>query len=133
MKKAFQKSISTVLALLVLFSTFSFTVDKHFCGDVLVDQAVFSEARDCGMEHPSQSAMNSEDGCSDQEVFVKGQKDLKMTFFDLDLDQQIFLASFIYTYQGLFEELPKQLIPFSDYSPPHLIEDIQILHETFLI
>jgi hypothetical protein len=131
MKKIFQKSGSLIMALLVLFSTMSFTVDKHFCGSMLVDQAVFSEAQSCGMEHSGD--MTGENGCKDQKVSVEGQKDLKMSFFDLDLQQQVFVASFTYSYIDLFEGLPQQEIPFSDYSPPLLVTDIQVLNETFLI
>lgn len=133
MKKILQKSGSLVMALLVLFSTMSFTVDKHFCGTYLVDQAVFSKAKDCGMEHPSEGEMITDDGCSDQQISVQGQDDLKVSFNDLDLSQQVFLSTFTYSYIGLFQELPQQLIPFSDYSPPLLVRDIQVLHETFLI
>lgn len=133
MKKILQKSGSLVMALLVLFSTMSFTVDKHFCGTYLVDQAVFSKAKDCGMEHPSEGEMITNDGCSDQQISVQGQDDLKVSFNDLDLSQQVFLSTFTYSYIGLFQELPQQLIPFSDYSPPLLVRDIQVLHETFLI
>ena len=131
MKKLIQKSGSLVMALLVLFSTMSFTVDKHFCGSYLVDQAVFSEAKDCGMEHAGD--MSGEDGCKDQKVSVEGQKDLKISFNDLDLPQQVFLASFTYSYVDLFDGLPQQEIPFSDYSPPLLVTDIHVLNETFLI
>lgn len=133
MKKILQKSGSLVMALLVLFSTMSFTVDKHFCGTYLVDQAVFSKAKDCGMEHPSEGEMITDDGCSDQQISVQGQDDLKVSFNDLDLSQQVFLSTFTYSYIGLFQELPQQLIPFSDYSPPLLVRDIQVLNETFLI
>lgn len=133
MKKILQKSGSLVMALLVLFSTMSFTVDKHFCGTYLVDQAVFSKAKDCGMEHPSEGEMITNDGCSDQQISVQGQDDLKVSFNDLDLSQQVFLSTFTYSYIGLFQELPQQLIPFSDYSPPLLVRDIQVLNETFLI
>lgn len=119
------------MALLVLFSTMSFTVDKHFCGSVLVDQAVFSKAKSCGMEHSG--GMTDENGCKDKTVTVKGQKDLKVSFNDLDLHQQVFLATFTFSYVELFEELPRQLIPFSDYSPPLLVYDIQLLDQTFLI
>lgn len=133
MKKILQKSGSLVMALLVLFSTMSFTVDKHFCGTYLVDQAVFSKAKDCGMEHPSEGEMITDDGCSDQQISVQGQDDLKISINDLDLSQQVFLSTFTYSYIGLFQELPQQLIPFSDYSPPLLVRDIQVLHETFLI
>jgi len=132
-KKILQKSGSLVLALLVLFSTMSFTVDKHFCGTYLVDQAIFSEAQDCGMEHPSEGEMTAEDGCSDQKISVEGQDDLKISFNDLELPQQVFLASFTFSYVELFQELPQQFIPFSDYSPPLLVYDIHLLDETFLI
>lgn len=131
MKKVFQKSGSLLMALLVLFSTMSFTVDKHFCGSVLVDLAIFSEAEKCGMEHMG-DMMNGH-GCKDQKIAVKGQKDLKVSFNDIDLPQQVFLASFTYTYVELFEELPKDFIPFSDYSPPLLVYDIQLRDQTFLI
>jgi len=49
------------------------------------------------------------------------------------LDQQVFVASFVYSYAHLFEGLAENVIPFRDYSPPPLIRDIQILDQTFLI
>ena len=38
------------MALLVLFSTFSFTLASHYCGDVLVDSSLFGKVETCGME-----------------------------------------------------------------------------------
>lgn len=131
MKKPIQKSGSLVMALLVLFSTMSFTVEKHFCGDFLVDMAVFSEAQKCGMEHAP--GMTDAGGCKDQQVSVEGQKNLKVSFFDLDLHQQVFLSTFTYSYGELFIDLPQQVVPFKDYSPPLLVYDIHLLDETFLI
>ncbi len=120
------------MALLVLFSTMSFTVDKHFCGSMLVDQAVFSEAKTCGMH--ADASHEAEDICCDEEkVLVEGQKDLKISFDDLDVPQQVFLASFTFSYLELFEGEPQQVIPFAYYSPPLLVYDIQVLDETFLI
>ena len=131
MKELLSKSSSLALALLVLVSTMSFTVDKHFCGDFLVDLAVFSEAEKCGMEHAP--GMMEAGGCKDEKVSVEGQKNLKMSFFDLDLHQQVFLSSFAYSYVEIFVELPQQVVPFADYSPPILVYDIHLLDETFLI
>ncbi len=131
MKKAFIHKVSVLMSFLVLFSTFSFTVDKHYCGNYLVDSAVFSKATSCGMEHSG--SMTAENGCKDQKVSVEGQKDLKISFQDLDLHQQVFLASFTYSYVEMFEELPLKQTPFSDYSPPLLVYDIHLLDETFLI
>ncbi len=136
MKKAVQKSLSTILALLVLFSTFSFTVDKHFCGSILVDKAIFSEAKTCGMDMHSHSEidlMDEDNCCSDQNISVEGQDELKISFKSLDLNQQLFLTAFTYCYSNLFEGLPQQVIPFKNYTPPLIVKDIPVLNDTFLI
>ena len=120
------------MALLVLFSTVSFTVDKHFCGEILVDQAVFSEAKTCGM-HGDKPASAEDKCCDEEKVVVEGQKELKISFDDLDLDQQVFLASFTYSYANLFEGDAQAQTPFFHYKPPLLVYDIHLLDETFLI
>ncbi len=118
------------MALLVLFSTMSFAIEKHFCGTTLVDVAIFTQAHGCGMEIPS----DIEKPCCKNDVeIIKGQDELKYSFNDLSLDQQQFVATFVYTYLDLFEGLPEQVIPFKDYSPPNLFYDRQVLHETYLI
>lgn len=133
MRKNFQKSISAVLALLVLVSTFSFTVDKHFCGNMLVDLAVFSEAETCGMEMDSEMGVAEDSCCTNEKTAVEGQDELKISFNSLDLDQQVFLFSFTHTFINLFEGTPVEVIPFKDYSPPLLVTDIQVLDQVFLI
>ena len=136
MKKGFQKSVSTVLALLVLVSTFSFTVDKHFCGNLLVDQAIFSKASSCGMDMPSHSGtdlMDQDNCCSNQNISVAGQDELKISFQALNLDQQLFLTAFTYSYSNLFEGIPQQVISFKNYTPPLIVKDIPVLNDTFLI
>ena len=133
MKKAVQKSLSTMLALLVLFSTFSFTVDKHFCGSILVDKAIFSEAKTCGMEMDSE-VMNTEDSCcTNQKIALEGQDELKISFHSMDFDQQVFLSAFAFSYLDIFEGTPLQVIPFKNYSPPLLVTDIVVLDQVFLI
>lgn len=135
MRKNFQKTISSVLALLVLVSTFSFAIDKHFCGDFLVDIAVFSEAETCGMAmHNSPETGMAEDSCcTNEKVAVEGQDELKVSFDSLNFDQQVFLSSFTFSYLNLFEGLPQHKIPFKDYSPPLLVSDIHVLDQVFLI
>lgn len=129
MKKAFQNSGSVLMALMVLFSTLSFTVDKHFCGSFLVDKAIFSEAETCGMD--MENAVDN--CCTNEKVLVDGQDELKHSFQSLDLEQQQFLTSFSFSYLNIFETLPKEVVPFKDYSPPLLVSDIQLLDQVFLI
>lgn len=125
-----------VLALLVLVSTFSFSVDKHFCGSILVDMAVFSKAKTCGMEmhRDMELASIEEDSCcTNEKIAVDGQDELKISFNSLDFQQQIFLTTITYSYLNLFEGLPQRIDPYRDYSPPLLVTDIQVLDQVFLI
>ncbi|WP_231931257.1 MULTISPECIES: HYC_CC_PP family protein [Bizionia] len=126
------KSFSASMALLVLFSTVSFTVEKHFCGDVLIDAAVFDTAEKCTSDsYELKAAM---DCCKDTIDVIKGQDELSVkTFNDLDFDQQLFLATYTHTYINLFEGLPQLVIPHENYLPPNLISDIQILDQVFII
>ncbi|GAA4936422.1 hypothetical protein GCM10023314_05970 [Algibacter agarivorans] len=132
MKELLYKSFSSIMALLVLFSTVSFTVEKHFCGDVLVDVAVFVEAEKCKME--ALEILQKKTCCKDEIDVVEGQDELKFSSFeDLDFEQQQFITAFAYAYLNDFEGLPKQIIPHKDYSPPNLVTDIQVLDQVFII
>ena len=130
MKEALRQISSLMLAMLVLFSTMSFTVEKHFCGGHLVDKAVFSEAKTCGMQ---MDAMGDGHCCTNEKISVEGQDELKISFDSFDFDQQLFITTFSFSYLNLFESLPKQIVPFKDYSPPLLVTDIQLEDQVFLI
>jgi len=124
------------MAFLVLFSTVSFTVEKHYCGDVLIDAAVFTEAQKCVKEafELEQAVLTKKECCKDELEIVKGQDQLKLSKFeDLSLDQQVFVASLFYSYCHLFETVSELNIPHKNYSPPNLILDIQVLDQVFLI
>ena len=120
------------MAILVLFSTVSFTVESHYCGEILVDVSIFAEADKCAME--SMEMIQKKTCCKDEVDVIQGQDELNVVSFeDLDLGQQQFLVAFAQSYLNLFESLPKQIIPHKDYVPPNLIYDIQVLDEVFLI
>ena len=130
------KSFSVLMAILVLFSTVSFTVEKHFCGDVLVDVSVFTEAEKCAMEEFEKEleAITKKSCCKDTVDVFEGQDELLVkSFDDFDFEQQVFVASYFYSYINLFEGLPGQVIPHKDYSPPNLVPDLSIAHQVFLI
>lgn len=135
-KQVIHKIFSALLALLVLFSTVSFTVEKHYCGGVLIDSAVFTEVQKCGMEaaQPESSEATKKGCCKDELEVLKGQDQLKISKFeDFSVEQICVTTSVVYTCINLFESLPKRIIPHKDYSPPNLISDIQVLDQVFLI
>ena len=137
MKQFFAKIIASIVAVLVLFSTFSFTVNQHFCGKQLVDSAVFAKAKNCGMEMSSatsaETSLKKKSCCTDKTLEVKGQKELKQNFHSLDFQQQLFITGFVYSYLQLLEVSEPDFIPFKDYSPPKLVCDIQLQDQVFLI
>ena len=45
MKQFSHKIMALVMAFVVLFSTMSFTVNMHYCGDTLVETAIFHKAK----------------------------------------------------------------------------------------
>ncbi|HEA31537.1 MAG TPA: hypothetical protein ENH91_16345 [Leeuwenhoekiella sp.] len=143
MKQGFHNVISLFMAVLVLASTLSFTVDMHYCGDHLVDFSLVKSSKTCGMEAITETKaqktdvcnteINVESCCSDKQFAVKGQDDLKASFGDFHINQQIFIASFVYSYIKLFEDEATDFIPFQTYRSPHLTRDVQLLHQSFLI
>jgi hypothetical protein len=120
----------------VLFSTLSFKVEKHYCGENLIDVAIFSKVDSCGMDMDSVASVSLEEKhcCKDEVQVIKGQDKLKKSSFeDLQFYQQVFLSTFVYSYINLFEGLPELVIPHKNYSPPNLIADIQVLDQVFII
>lgn len=136
MKQVLHKPFSILMALLVLFSTVSLTIEKHYCGDVLIDVAVFDELQKCNMEAAeiALEKITKKKCCKDEVQLLKGQDELKVSSFDnLNLEQQLFVTTFAIAYVNLFEGLPQHIIPHKHYFPPKLIEDRQVLDQVFLI
>ena len=131
------KILSIAMAFVVLLSTLSFTISKHYCGDTLVDTSLFSKAKSCGMEMQNSSnkdcSIIKKNCCSEEQQLIEGQDNLKLDFTKFDLQQKIFVNTFVYTYINLFEGITKESIHFKDYSPPLIVKDIHALDEVYLI
>jgi hypothetical protein len=137
MKQVFHKIMSFLMAFVVLFSTLSFTIDMHFCGGNLVDTAIFQKAKGCGMEMQKPSKKGCEitkkDCCVNNQLVVDGQNELKLQVDSISFQEQVFIASFVYTYINLFEGLDKNVTSYEAYKPPLVIRQLFKLDETYLI
>ncbi|SHJ08663.1 HYC_CC_PP family protein [Aquimarina spongiae] len=138
MKSFIQKISAVTLALVVLCSTMSFTVNMHYCGKTLVDVSLYKEAKTCEMDMMATSKhetslMKKMGCCTDKKLQVEGQDELKTSFDTFTLDQQLFIIAYLESYLDLFEGLEEHIIPFKEYPPPFLVKDLQLLNETFLI
>ncbi|AMC10944.1 hypothetical protein Lupro_06650 [Lutibacter profundi] len=138
MKSFFVKIAAILMTFVVLFSTMSFTIHQHYCGGEVFASALFSKADSCSMDEEAPSKEDCNIGnidCCDTIIKIyKGQNELETTdVLSLNFNQQLFVASFVYTYINLFEGLETNIIPFKNYSPPLLVTDIHIVDQVFLI
>lgn len=140
MKSSFRNIISLSLALLVVFSTFSFTIEKHFCGETLVGKAVFSSAKKCSSEMHTCVAKESghmntkkDSCCSNKQENIIGQDELKTSSSSFDFLQFNYIIPFILILGNFLYELPFQEISQKYYKPPLLFADVQVIYQIFLI
>jgi hypothetical protein len=135
MKQHLHKLISVLLSLVVLFSTFSFTVESHYCGERLVDIAVFSEVDGCGMEILSSSGgvqgIAKKSCCRNEIDFVKGNSIDQQAFQKNILPHVYFVVALLILYEDLFAFSIETA--HYQYKPPLIDRDITILFENFRI
>ncbi len=126
------------MSFVVLFSTTSFAITKHYCGDTLIDTAVFNKAETCGMEMDLDSTVEGcsvikENCCNDEQILIDGQDEVQIQFDKISFEQKVFIASFIYSYVNLFEGLDKNVSSFQEYVPPIVTNQIYKIDESYLI
>jgi hypothetical protein len=140
MKEFSHKILAILMSFVVLLSTTSFAITKHYCGDTLVDTAIFSQASSCGMENDKISTNSAsdcttikKDCCSNEQLLIDGQDEVQLQVDKITFSQEFFIASFIYTYINLFENLENTVASYGGYKPPLVIKDIFKIDETYLI
>lgn len=124
------------LAVMVLLSTTSFTINKHYCGKILIDVAINNTAKKCAMElylEKAQSTITKPSCCKDEHQVVIGQDELKKNV-ELELNHPNTITSqtyvrlpqplFLFDYQVLFS---------GNHDPPEIVSNFQQLYETYLI
>lgn len=126
------------MSLVVLFSTMSFTIDMHYCGDTLVETAIFHKVEGCGMEMGSPitnsgCSIEKKGCCAEKQINVQGQDELQLTFDKLTFEKQLFISSLVYTYISLFETVKRETNSLLEYPPPRIVKTIYKLDETYLI
>ncbi|OYX28792.1 MAG: hypothetical protein B7Z06_00640 [Flavobacteriales bacterium 32-35-8] len=140
MKSFFTKIVTFLLAVMILFSTSSFTVDIHFCCNRLVDMSFLGKAKVCTEKVQKKrettkqcTTLQEKDCCSNQTLVKTGDDTIKKAQTQLEYEDILFLNTFYYTYLNLFEGLKENIVPFKQYRPPLSSKDIQILYEIYLI
>jgi len=109
----------------------------HYCGDTLIETAVFQKAKGCGMEMQNPStkgcAIIKKNCCNDEQLIVDGQDELQLSVDKISFGQQVFIASFVYTYNNTFKGLDNNVSSYEEYEPPLVVKQIYKFDETYLI
>jgi hypothetical protein len=136
-KKTFLHITSIFLAVLVLFSTFSFTVEKHLCGGEIADYSFVGNLERCEManfdHNTSETSLNQIPCCQDIVETINSSNNELTVVKEIDVEQLQFITTFVYTYTNRFEGFEQHVIAFKDYLPPLITRDISVLYDIFLI
>ena len=134
MKSIFTKISSALLAVLVLFSTLSFTVESHYCGGFLMDISIVGEANDCGMKVEQKMAKEKINCCKDEVIITDGQDELHpASFGTLNFEKQQFLTTFYSSYLNLLKKESSRNIIYKAFHRPVIPINYQIKYQSFLI
>jgi hypothetical protein len=126
------KVFSVGLALIVLCSTLSFTIEKHYCGGILVEVSMFAESVKCGMH--GQATFEKPPCCKDEIAVVQGQDTLQLSVLKTlkFYKYPITLASIPYFSLSVLPQL-ERFVCFQAHAPPTTTPNIQIRDQVFLI
>jgi hypothetical protein len=138
MKKIITNIAVFFLTALVLFSSVSFTVEKHLCGGYVFSESFFGNAEKCGMddgdcELASNNASYSKKSCCEDEIqFINGSVFEKVPVLKLDKNQQNFIVFNLFD-AVLFSQKENRSIKFKNYFPPPNKYNFNILYQVFRI
>jgi len=133
--KRFQQLISVAMALLLLISTLSISIEKHYCGDTLVDVSIFADVQKCESGATDQSSILMTESCCKNVIDLhEGQDELSLEKTKvLNTNQKVFIMSFAHVFSELKTLESQHNSAFKYYPPLKPVRDIQVLNEVFLI
>ncbi|WP_425638641.1 HYC_CC_PP family protein [Algoriphagus yeomjeoni] len=137
-----KKILSIAFSLMILLSSVGLAKTIHLCMGTETESAIgFSTSHiECEMakKKPSchsekESSKHEEKDCCDEkfELLVLDQ-DLQKSSLNLDYSPE-FVLSLVYTFFGVSVFPTEKNENYNDYPPPVLRQDLQVLHQSFLI
>lgn len=137
MNATIKKISALILSFIVIFSSITFSIDEHYCGNKLMDISYFGNADKCGMEkicvNSNSPIIKNINCCEDQTTLHEPlifNIEKPIDFQKLDF-QVIYCKG--HSYQDFSKSVFKELEYYKNLPLPYLDQDIQVLYQTFLI
>ena len=129
------------LALLLLFSSTSFSVSKHFCGGEVISISYYLAAEGCGMEAQKDicpadsqiSQVSKKSCCSEETKVLQGSDFLEKTTKITPSKRVQFFVEYPCTELSTLLSATANSYQASVYRPPPLFTERIVLYESFLI
>jgi len=138
LKSILTKILAFFLTALLLFSSVSFTLEKHFCGGQIYSESLLGKAEKCGMEAECCMAENditsfSKKSCCKDEIHLLNgsifEKESPIKLFNKQKD----LSLFVLIYAAFFSQKENRSTHFKNYFPPPNTHNFNILYQIFRI
>jgi len=135
MKQKFKEISAVLMTLIVLLSTMSFTIHKKYCDGNLVATTLFLQSEEsCKVENNETDCLISESCCETEKLVIDGQEEIQIrSTVSLSLKNQLFFVGFLGSnFHNIKIFTPREIVE-KEYSPPHLVVDVQVTHQVFII
>lgn len=136
MNKILKQISSFILAIVVLVSTLSFSVSKHYCLNRLVETSFITNLDGCISENKSDVScdyFSTKSCCDDVHIVVEGLENFHFEKYSkIDFDIEYFFDAQVYIPEILIFSSKSEILYFS-YKPPPLYKPIYQINETYLI
>lgn len=144
MKGIINKIMAIFLTLIVLFTTTSYSVEKHICEGEVFSVSLFGTAENCGMESDyfdfiksngtyNFNTLSNESCCQDESLLITGSTVQQDSGISFKTDKTYFLASSIISANQLIEINANTSKQYKNYIPPLIVKDISVFYEVFRI
>ena len=127
---------SSLLALLVLISAFSFKVETRLCGAKLLDTVVASKVNSCcnsPADKPYEGMKNN--CCKSKVISVDGLNEVEVLSVLSELPTLTKFEGLLKSYSSVkfVDFQSSQSVSYPNYTPPDLVYEFQIEYQAFLI
>ena len=125
--------VSTLMAVMVLLSTMSFTVKKQYCGGFLVGVSFVGDVGNIDVSENSCTTVKVKNCCKEEVHHIEGQDTLHIeSSSNLTFEQQKALLVFSISYNFIFFEFKEEKQFSRAIMPPELNRNLQVLYQVFL-
>jgi hypothetical protein len=98
---------------------------------IAIDCGMAKKKADCHSK-PGSTSQDENDCCDEEFELLVLDQDLQKSTLHLDYSQE-FVVSLVYTFLGISIFPSETTENYTDYPPPVLRQDLQVLHQSFLI